>query len=161
MEPRLLIIDRAIANWDAALSSPLFRGSKGSATSIIGDRDAGVRHEFAGQFCGQRQALMQPPGNRRRRLASPRSMAARNMPNSGPRIAFSASTTPVPSSSKIRSMSPSRASTFVASAARISGVRVLAAVSPCRVRRDLEPCRNQPPADPRCNRQVDVRPLRA
>jgi hypothetical protein len=35
MEPRLLIIDRAIANWDAALSSPLFRGSKGSVTSMI------------------------------------------------------------------------------------------------------------------------------
>ena len=35
MEPRLLIIDRAIANWDAALSSPLFRDSKGSVTSII------------------------------------------------------------------------------------------------------------------------------
>jgi hypothetical protein len=35
MEPRFLIIDRAIANWDAALSRPLFRGSKGSVTSII------------------------------------------------------------------------------------------------------------------------------
>jgi hypothetical protein len=35
MEPRLLILDRAIANWGAALSSPLFRGSKGSVTSII------------------------------------------------------------------------------------------------------------------------------
>jgi hypothetical protein len=35
MEPRFLITDRAIANWDAALSSPVFRRSKGSVTSII------------------------------------------------------------------------------------------------------------------------------
>ncbi len=32
----------------------------------VGDRDAGVRHELAGQFRGQRQALVQPPGNRDR-----------------------------------------------------------------------------------------------
>jgi len=35
MESRFLLIDRTIANWDAALSSPLFRGSKGSVRSII------------------------------------------------------------------------------------------------------------------------------
>src|SRR5712691_8663653 len=35
-----------------------------------------------------------------------------------------------------------------------------ATVPPCGVCRDLEPRRNQPAADPGCNRQVDVRPLR-
>jgi hypothetical protein len=34
MEPRPLVIDRAMANWDAALSSPLLRGTKGSVTSL-------------------------------------------------------------------------------------------------------------------------------
>jgi hypothetical protein len=34
MEPRPLVVDRAIANWDAALSSPLLRGTRGSVASL-------------------------------------------------------------------------------------------------------------------------------
>src|SRR5439155_13683592 len=56
-------------------------------------------------------------------LLSPVSTAARNSPNSGPRIAFRASVTPAPSSSRMRRVSPSRCNSLVASAARISAVR--------------------------------------
>ena len=54
---------------------------------------------------------------------SPVSTAARNSPNSGPRIAFKASVTPAPSLSRMRRVSPSRCNSLVASAARISAVR--------------------------------------
>src|SRR5205807_5840362 len=47
----------------------------------------------------------------------------KNTPNSGPRIAFKASVTPAPSSSRMRRVSPSRCNSLVASAARISAVR--------------------------------------
>src|SRR5262249_51205601 len=54
---------------------------------------------------------------------SPPSIATRNMLNSGLRTALSASTTEAPSSSRIFRVSPSRCSSFVASAARTSEAR--------------------------------------
>ena len=75
-------------------------------------------------------------------LLSPVSTAARNSPNSGPRIAFKASVTPAPSSSRMRRVSPSRCNSLVASAARISAVRCVCA---CRQTASRETPKNAPP----------------
>jgi hypothetical protein len=89
----------------------------------VGNVGARLRRELAGELRDDCEVCVQASGERRGGLMVAGIDSGQESPNSGPRIAFKASLTPAPSSSRMRRISPSRRNGLVASAARISTVR--------------------------------------